>query len=210
MISLLKIWIYIYVYAHSIGRTMKKYILILMIGLLSSVVFAAPFGFTMGMTLKEIAKKCEGKVEHLEDDIYLVKPIKSHPSFTQYNVYVDKKKGLYGIKAATPIMKVNPYGTEIKGEFRSMKDRISKTYGEPKTIDKIDPNSIFTDDKYWMYTLNEGARHLVALWKNDSLADNLIYVGLGCIADSPYSAHLLLEYNFKNSQNVEDDQDSVF
>lgn len=189
---------------------MRKYIAILIIGLFSNVAFAAPFGFTMGMTLKEIAKKCEGKVEHLEDDIYLVKPIKDHPSFTQYNVLVDKKKGLYGIRAASPITKVNSYGTEIKSDFRSMKDRISKTYGEPEIIDKIDPNSSFNEDQYWMYTLNEGARHLVALWRSDSLADDLIYVGLGCVADGLYSAHLLLEYNFKNSKNVEDDQDSVF
>ena len=56
---------------------MERLILILIIGLLSGSAFAAPFGFKMGMTLKEIEKKCTGKAEYIENDAYLVQPQKN-------------------------------------------------------------------------------------------------------------------------------------
>ena len=51
----------------------------------------------MGMTIGEIAQQCEDEPSFLQDDIYLVTPIKKHPLFT-YAVYVNEDTGLYQIR----------------------------------------------------------------------------------------------------------------
>ena len=135
---------------------------------------------------------------------------KKHPAFEKYVVFIDKNKGLYKIRAATPIKEINRYGTELQSLFQSIKDRIAKTYGEPQVIDTIDPESHLRDDNFWMHALNDGARKLLAFWGKSPLTDNLNAVALKCIASNPYRGYLMLEYEFKNYNTIEDDQDSVF
>lgn len=100
--------------------------------------------------------------------------------------------------------------------FNNVKDRISKTYGNPKVVDKIDRNipTAFQKDDYWFYTLKEGSRELYAIWgTNELLPDNLDTVVLECIPENGYregKGHLLLNYCFLNFDNVKDEEDSVF
>ena len=60
---------------------MKKIFLILIFGIISSFLYAAPFGLKMGMTLDEIAEQCEEEPEYVKDDIYMILPIKKHHGF---------------------------------------------------------------------------------------------------------------------------------
>ena len=194
---------------------MKKLFFALIFGLISTFIYAAPFGLKMGMTIEEIAEQCEEEPSFVKDDIYLVKPIKKHPLFSYYAVYVSEKTGLYQIRAISDSMTCNDYGTEIQNAFNSVKDRIAKTYGKPRIINKVDPTSIWKDDKYWFQALKDGARQLSAIWgEKTELADNLISVALDCVADNDIyhyeDAHLVLYYYFTNSTSVEDEQDSVF
>lgn len=94
---------------------MKKLFLIFTLILLPIAVFAAPFGLEMGMTLDEIAEQCEEEPKFLENDIYLVKPIKSHPVFIAYLVYVNQKVGLYQIRAVSDEIK----RTNMEQNFRT-------------------------------------------------------------------------------------------
>ena len=195
------------------GRKMKKLFLALIFGLLSTFIYAAPFGLKMGMTIDEIAEQCEEEPSFVKDDIYWVKPIKSHPLFSYYAVYVSEKTGLYQIRAISDSVTCNKYGTEIQNAFNSVKDRISKTYGKPRIINKVDStiSSFLQKDEYWFQTLKNGARQLSAIWgENTELTDNLISVALDCVADNYEDAHLVLYYYFTNSTSVEDEQDSVF
>lgn len=131
------------------------------------------------MTLEEIAEQCEEKPEFLENDIYLVKPKKSHPVFIAYLIYVNQNVGLYQIRAISDEIKTNKYGTELQNSFNDVKDRISKTYGKPEIYDDIDRNlsTSYQKDEYWFYTLKEGSRELFAVWGNSSsLADNLDFL----------------------------------
>ena len=127
-------------------------------------------------------------------------------------MFVDKNKGLYQIKAISPSISTNDYGTELQSAFNATKDRVAKKYREPTIRDEIDPNSVFQEGNYWMYTLRGGARTLAAIWgKGEKLADNLDTVILECAASDISSHHgfLILYYFFKNSDNIEDEQDSV-
>ena len=192
---------------------MKKLFLALIFGLISTFIYAAPFGLKMGMTIDEIAEQCEEEPSFVKDDIYWIKPIKSHPLFSYYAVYVSEKTGLYQIRAISDSVTCNKYGTEIQNAFNSVKDRISKTYGKPRIINKVDStiSSFLQKDEYWFQTLKDGARQLSAIWgEKTELTDNLISVALECVADNYEDAHLVLYYYFTNSTSVEDEQDSVF
>ncbi len=195
---------------------MKKLFLFFTLILLPAAIFAAPFGLEMGMTLEEITEQCEEEPVFVGNDVYLIKPKKTHPVFTVYGVYVNQNVGLYQIRAVSDEIKTNRYGTELQNTFNNVKDRISKTYGRPKINNNIDRNlyDIYQQDDYWFYTLREGSRELSAVWgKSSPLADNLDLVTLECSALNGYlegSGQLVLYYYFSNSDSVEDEQDSVF
>ena len=186
-------------------------------GIISAFVFAAPFGLKMGMTIDEIAEQCEEEPSFFKDDIYIIKPIKKHPLFSYYAVYVNEKTGLYQIRAISESVTCNDYGTEIQNEFNNVKDRIAKSYGKPRIINKVDSSlsDYMKQDKNWFYNLRNGAQQLSAVWgEKTPLADDLDSVALDCVADtgafSYDKAHLVLYYYFNNSDLVEDEQDSVF
>lgn len=195
---------------------MKKLFFVLMFGLISTFIFAAPFGLKMGMTIDEIGEQCEEEPSFVKDDIYLIKPVKKHPLFEYYAVYVNEKTGLYQIRAISLPIASNKFGTELKDAFNNVKDRIAKTYGKPKIIDRYNntADSYYQKDEYWFYALREGSRELSAAWGyNSSLADNLDTVALECsVTDGFYdgTGQLILYYYFNNISGVEDEQDSVF
>ena len=196
---------------------MRKLFLVMIFGLISAFIYAAPFGLKMGMTVEEIAEQCEEEPSYFEDDIYLVKPIKKHPLFSYYAVYVNEKNGLYQIRAISDSMTCNDYGTEIQSAFNTVKERIAKVYGKPRIIDKVDSSlsEYMRQDKWWFSNLKNGAQQLSAIWgEKTELSDNLTIVALDCVADNSVfhfeDAHLVLCYYFKNASAVEDEQDEVF
>lgn len=197
---------------------MKRNLLItILILMLPISIFASPFGLEMGMTLEEITEACNGEEPHkIQDEIYLIKPEKSHPLFEEYAVYVNDKTGLYQIRAFSSSIESNKYGEEIKNAFSNLKDRIKKTYGIPEIIDTVDRNisSFYQTDEYWFKTLKEGSRKLYAIWgEKQSLKDNLVTITLECTADRGFLdgyGHITLYYYFSNNSSVEDEQDFVF
>ena len=195
---------------------MKRLFLAVLLIIGATFTYAAPFGLKMGMTIDEIAEQCEDEPSFVKDDVYLVTPIKKHPLFSYYAVYVNENTGLYQIRAISDSIQCNQYGTELQNAFNNLKDRIGKTYGKPRINNKVDPNisEYSRDDKHWFMTLKEGSRVLTAIWgEKTDLPDDLFEIGLDCVADSGYldgKGHLLLYYYFNNALSVEDEQDSVF
>lgn len=195
---------------------MKRLFLAVLFIIGATFTYAVPFGLKMGMTIGEIAQQCEDEPSFLQDDIYLVTPIKKHPLFTYYAVYVNEGTGLYQIRAVSDSIECNQYGTELQNAFNNLKDRIGKTYGKPKINNRVDPklSEFEQEDSYWFMTLKKGPRVLKAIWsEKTSLPDDLYEIGLKCVADSGYlnsKSHLHLYYIFNNALSVEDEQDSVF
>lgn len=194
---------------------MKKIVLIFCFVLLTIKIFAAPFGLKMGMTLEDITEACNGKEPKFAgNNAYYFSPVKKHPLFKTYIAFVDSEKGLYCIQARTGNIKTNDYGTETKNAFAEIKDRIAKTYGTPKMIDKIEPNALFKDDYYWLYALERGARTYAAVWQSNSkntLKDNLSYIIISASGKGfDKIGWVILQYNFSNKKAVEDSQDDVF
>ena len=193
---------------------MKKYLFISFFLIATSFLFAGPFGLEMGMTLEQITEVCDGiEPYHLEEDIYLIEPLKRHPLFPSYAVYVDEKLGLYSIRAISDEITSNKYGRELKNAFDDITERVAKTYGQPRIIENKDPNDYYINrDDYWFYTIKEGSREYYALWTDD-LKDNLIDIVVDIrIISGVHSGEgiLRLTYWFKNETQIHNEEDSVF
>lgn len=194
---------------------MKKLFLLLIFLSAQILLFSAPFGLSMGMTLDDLTEACDGAEPiHIEDDCYYVFPVKKHPLFKHYVVFVDDDKGLYCIKAVSDDISTNRYGTEIQNAFSEIKERISKTYGRPRIIDEIESDCVFNYDRDWVRSLAEGSRMYAAIWESSAkneLKDDLTEVSIYASAKNyPPTGWIILEYEFNNMQAVQDAQDDVF
>nr|WP_318660782.1 hypothetical protein [uncultured Treponema sp.] len=196
---------------------MKKVFFTFVLFYLSIFAFAGPFGLKMGMSLEEVTEACNGVEPVLiERDCYSFTPVKPHPLFRYYYIFVDPQEGLYFIRVATDDINTNRYGTEIKNCFSEIKGRIEKIYGKPRVVDSVDPNSIYKDDEYWFKSLEEGARRYSAIWESSptkELKDDLNFVGIMAKAygySYDFVGYIRLEYCFLNAQAVEESQDDVF
>ncbi len=194
---------------------MKKALLILVLAFLSISIFAAPFGLKKGMSINEITAVCDGTTpKYAGNNCYYISPAKKHPLFQTYIAFVDSEKGLYCIQARSRNIETNDYGTETKNAFAEIKDRVSKTYGNPKMIDKIEPNAVFKEEYYWLRALEDGARTYAAIWQSNS--KNQLKDDLSCIiiyaSGISYKkiGWITLQYDFSNKKAVEDSQDDVF
>ena len=177
---------------------------------------ATPFGLTLGMNFADIADVCGGAApEYIENDSYYFFPVKAHPFFKQYIVFIDKEKGLYRIKVISDEIKTNEYGSELKNAFSDISKRVSEIYGKEKLIDKTSSDSIFLkDDSYWVKTISEGSRKYGAIWKAPKKKkskynlDNIyMYV---TTQTYPQTGWIVLEYNFSNLKLIQKSQDDVF
>ena len=110
---------------------MKKFVLLAVSFLMSTMLFAGPFGLEMGMTLDEIREKCGwGNVEYSGDGVYRVEPPRKSSSFGVYFALVDDTFGLHSVFANTVIMPYKQCIIHLRGLF----NRLRAYYGEPQVI----------------------------------------------------------------------------
>lgn len=194
---------------------MKKLVLGLVVLVASVYAFAAPFGLTMGMTLDEITKACEGmEPQHIEKDYYYIYPQKKHELFETYIAFVDKKYGLYYLRAISKEIATEMYGTKLKEYFYTVNEKLSKAYGEEKKIDELDTNysDTYVEDYKWFDSVVYGHRTFMAIWENvNHIQDNLRKVQTYVSVKSyPSRGWVVLEYEFANYKQMQNEQDSFF
>lgn len=180
-------------------------------------VFAGPFGLDMGMTLEEVAEACGGiEPEYISDDRYYIQPVKSHPLFEGYVVWISEAEGLYYIKGISREIQANDYGTEVKQEFAKLLSPLERKYGKFAKIDKISKDSLFQDEKYWMTAVAEGSRTFEAHWSvsEDDFEKfgGLTTISIGIRTQATYitnKAYIWIEYGFVNAVKGFDNLDDV-
>ncbi len=197
---------------------MKKAIILsalFIFGMVSA--FAGPFGFSMGMTLDEIALACDGaEPKYISDDRYYVQPTKSHPLFDGYVVWVSETSGLYYIKGISKEIKTTGYGTEVKQEFSKLLSPLERKYGKFKKTDTIEKDTFWNKDAYWMHAIADGARTYEATWiaTEDSVEkfDGLVTIAIGVKTRETYitsEAYIWIEYEFQNYDDAQEVLDDV-
>lgn len=197
---------------------MKKLISIFTLLVVCSLsVFAGPFGLNMGMTIEDVTKACGGnEPEYISDDRYYIQPIKSHPLFEGYVVWISETEGLYYIKGISREIPANSYGTEVKQEFARLLSPLERKYGKFAKIDKISKDSLFKDEKYWMTAIAEGSRTYEAHWTADENNfeefGELTTISIGIRTQATYitnKAYIWIEYGFANATDGFDNLDDV-
>ena len=114
---------------------MKKFVLLAVSFLLSTMLFAGPFGLEMGMTLDEIREKCgSSNVVYIANDVYDIKPPKPSSFFKHsYVAFVDDTFGLYGIGGVgTPMS----YG-DCLVTLNTLASHLESYYGKPQETVKL-------------------------------------------------------------------------
>lgn len=195
---------------------MKKNFLILVFSFLSCMLFAAPFGLKMGMTVDEIKAACNDITpKYYERNIYFIIPKKTSALFENYGVFVDEKYGLYEIRCVSEEITTGDDGGELKNRFESAIKAISKTYGEPDVIDIEANNQI--DNMYFTKLRNGKISPRVQWTKNKKMREsNIKKIEIKIIPDDRgYTSYknigcIVLNYYFDNAENVFDEQDDVF
>lgn len=180
-------------------------------------VFAGPFGLDMGMTLEEVAEACgENEPEYISDDRYYIQPVKSHPLFEGYVVWISEAEGLYYIKGISREIQANSYGTEVKQEFARLLSPLERKYGKFAKTDKISKDSLYQEDKYWMSSLARGSRTFEAHWSVSEDASEkfggLTTISIGIRTQATYitnKAYIWIEYGFVNAVKGFDNLDDV-
>ena len=159
-----------------------------------------PFGFECGMTKEQVialvgkdAAKATG-----QDVLELSTAPRPHPAFDSYMLIFSPEKGLLKIQAYGAPIATNGFGEEVHRAFIEIRDAVSKTYGEPKTIDYLRSGSIWKEPEDWMMGLLKKERVLLSVWDMGSAGPNHIeMVTLEADGRSTEKAWLSLGYHFE-------------
>lgn len=194
---------------------MRKYIglFITLCLFIATDAFCGPFGIDFGMSLEQVKRISKTTPENIGDNLYLITPPNTHELFENYAVQIHPSYGVYFIKAISRDIPTNGHGTELLRRFNNLVSNIEKTYGKYLRRDHLNPESIFEESQYFMYTLSEGARELLVLWDREEgskLPGDILEIIVYAEAKTLSIGYIGIEYYSMNYEKVEKEQSSVF
>lgn len=198
---------------------MKRLFSILLLVCIPIIVFSqsGPFGLSMGMTLEQIINKTGKNPELVNNDLYRVKPPKTHDMFESYIVQISPTFGVVWIKAIGKDIVTNGNGTQLKVAFNDLVSSIEKTYGKYDRVDYLSSGSIWDEPEDFMIGLAKQDRYLMAGWEKkygSTLPDDITTIGVTATANSSSEGYISLEYYSPNEEKVAAEkkakQDAVF
>lgn len=196
----------------------KKFLLFLLVTIISFSLYAGPFGLEKGMNFDQIKETCGGREPiKIDEGRYYITPLKPHPYFIKYVIWVDSIEGLNYIKAIGTDISTNGYGFEVRNKYDSLEISLSKTYGDCDRTSLLLPGSLWDEAEDWMMSLEKKERYHYSTWKTkygSTLPDSITGIYLYANANNKYSGYISLEYEFSNHEKVNNAQkeieDSVF
>ncbi len=164
------------------------------------IVYEGPFGLKMGLSIED-TKKLSGlsKMEQSEW-IYRADIVPTpHPDFESYLLQFSEKTGLCRISAIGKNIISSDSGNEVKSNFNSIDESLSKKYGKGKKYDFT--SSKYDSPEYWMMHLLKKNRTLIKFWNKENgsnLLNNLSDISLKAEASDMWTGYLILTYEFEN------------
>jgi len=171
---------------------------------------AGPFGFEMGMTLKQVQARGL-KPEPLEEPgtYRTASAPKPHPAFEGYLLAIDPKLGLVSVTGVGKDVACRPTGAELRKAFKVLKLTLVARYGEPQEYDGLEPGSELGGPDEWMAALVADERALALFWglepgpEDRPLPDHIARIALVAYASQPEVGYLKLTYEFTNQEAAE-------
>jgi len=171
----------------------------LIIGLaLAGAAYAGPFGLSQGMPLSAFQGKCKSTDQKM---VYFVEVPAPNPRFKGYMGVISDKAGLGQVIALGKNIETNAEGVQLRAEFDSLCDALTKKYGKPKLVDVLSDSSAISGPDLWMMSLLQKQRELVATWegkKDLKLPDHLRRITLRAVAVTSTRGNVALSYDFEN------------
>jgi hypothetical protein len=194
---------------------MKKIIFLFMAFSLFIVTeaFGGPFGIDFGMALEQVEQISKTKPENIGDDWYIITPPNTHEQFEIYLIQIHPTYGVYFIKAIGRDIRTNGHGTELISLFNNLVSNIERTYGNYLRRDLLNPESIFTESQYFMFTLSRGDRELIVFWDREEgsrMPDDMLAIIMYAEARISSIGYIIIEYYSINYKKIEEEQSSVF
>ena len=158
--------------------------------------WAGPFGTEMGDSPDKFADL--KKLEQYEGmSLYRAFNLpQKHSSFTSY-ILAFGDDGLAMIMASTKDYEDDHYGNTAKSEYNNVKEQLTKKYGRPVSVERLNTGSIWNEPRYFATSINKNERRHKSLWF-DNLPDNLESVELEVRATNSGVTYLQLHYLYKN------------
>lgn len=126
------------------GGYMRKFLLLTLLLIISSLLFAGPFGLDFGDSIEEAEAKGAEMLESIRDASVMscaVSPPKTLSNLTTYFGFFEDTYGLYMVRAFSNLMRSE---IEIRNVYNTLKQQLIAAYGEPdEEIDTIVPDSIW-------------------------------------------------------------------
>ena len=182
---------------------MKKTLLIALLMMIPTLLFAGPFGMEFGWSLEELENSgAYVEYNNTQQNIkgYRVEPPQPHPNLSFYAVFIDDEYGIYLIRALSD----NYYSEySIRTSYDMLKSQLTSVYGDPEEVDEISWNSDWDGSENFIRSILYGDRTLAAAWfplyEENGAAD--IY--LGVMPNDENEAVVYIEYNSWDYDAVE-------
>ena len=169
---------------------------------------AMPFGLRKGMTKAQLGAK-----EQVAPGMYKLSRVpKPHPDFEFYVVQIGPTTGLCFVKAVGNDVITSVYGTEIKAQYKKIRDQVASTYGNYRERDLLLPGSIWNELNDWSMALFKKERVLMASWNLDSgatLRRGLRDVYVNASAARAGTGYVSVEYYFDTETQCQKEIDNA-
>lgn len=147
---------------------MKKVLSLVLLLIISSLLFAGPFGMDFGDSVEEVEAKGAIVLGSNRDASVMscvISPPKASANLTTYFSYFEDTYGLYLIRAFSRTLRNE---IEIRNVYDTLKQQLIAAYGEPiEEIDNINPDSLWKGANDFTQSFYYRDRELSSYWVFD-------------------------------------------
>lgn len=182
---------------------MKKIVTVIVLVVMVTILFAAPFG------LKKYTKKTDVIITEDGEGGSIFEVPKPHSMFETYIGNFNEAETLVRVLAVTEEFTTNNYGTTIKSKFNSIKEALDKKYGAGLHVNYLKDGSIWDEPKDFLMALSKEEYVLLSTWFPNE--GDITGISLVVAIFSSNSAVLMLNYELDgwqehiNSEKADDD-----
>ena len=130
---------------------------------------AGPFGFEKGMATSELDMEASQPIARKAFEYRFEKAPNSTPLVDYYLVTIPPKSGLCKVEAFRKVP-TNVHGSQLVEQYRAMKERLSKRYGQAEEEEYLLPGSTWSEPQDFTHALMFGERLHRAFWRETSQA----------------------------------------
>lgn len=188
-----------------IGGYMKKVLLLIVLFIVSSLLFAGPFGMNFGDSIEEAEAKGTIILDTNRDASIVacnITPPNITSRLTIYLGYFEDTYGLYMMRAYSDFFTNE---SVIRNTYNALRQQLIVAYGNPYfEIDHIDSDSIWDEPNYFVESLYYGDRELSSYWLLAEPINGVSMLILHVDSVSPVFATVELEYSGENYDNAQE------